>query len=388
VNIKTILSKLKAVPRRRRVAFFFIGGVIIIGVCFLLIPPARKTPVHLTVAVSRGDIEDAILASGTLQPITRVEVGAQVSGQLRHLKVKLGERVKKGQLLAEIDPALAQGDLLMARADLDGLQADRRGKQVRITLAEEEFARMEAMRDAEATSLRDWQRARAELETRRAELSELDARIAKARYLIEQRQINLAYTRIAAPVDGEVLSIDTKEGQTVISAQQAPKILTLGDLSRMEVWAQVSEADIVRVRPGQRAYFSLLGSPEKRYFGSVREIRPTPEKINNAMFYPVLFDVANTDRSLRTDMTAQVGVIQSEVGNSLVVPLTALGDRDVDGRYPIRVLQDGKDPVERKVHIGIKSRTHAQVLDGLEEGERVVTSTEGDENSGMMVSIG
>jgi macrolide-specific efflux system membrane fusion protein len=106
------------------------------------------------------------------------------------------------------------------------------------------------------------------------------------------------------------------------------------------------------------------------------------------MFYPVLFDVANTDRSLRTDMTAQVGVIQSEVGNTLVVPLTALGTRDIDGRYPIRVLQDGKEPVERKVHIGIKSRTHAQVLDGLEEGERVVTSTEGDENSGMMVSIG
>jgi len=184
-----------------------------------------------------------------------------------------------------------------------------------------------------------------------------------------------------------VLTIDTREGQTVIAAQQAPKILTLGDLSRMDVWAQVSEADVVRIKPGQQAYFSLLGAPEQKHTGVVREIQPTPEKISNAMFYRVLFDVPNPEHILRTDMTAQVGVILQSSKGALLLPLTALGNQLADGRYKVRVLKDKAPPQERTVRIGIRSRSHAQVLEGLSEGERVVTTVEDATPGSMTVSV-
>jgi macrolide-specific efflux system membrane fusion protein len=187
---------------------------------------------------------------------------------------------------------------------------------------------------------------------------------------------------------GEVLTIDTREGQTVIAAQQAPKILTLGDLSRMVVWAQVSEADIVRIRTGQRAYFSLLGSPLRRHYGVVREIQPAPEKINNAMFYRVLFDVENPDRALRTEMSAQVGIVQGEIKHGLILPLSALGEQGADGRYQVRVLAADGAALRRQVRIGLKGRTHAQVLDGLRAGERVVTSEPDDARLGVTLSVG
>jgi len=349
-------------------------------------------PVYLSEKVERGSIEDAVLASGVLQPIRKVEVGAQVSGQLKTLKVALGERVRVGQLLAEIDPALALTDLRIQRAELDALRAQQRGASAKLARAEREFARQERLRRDEVSSDKEWQSAVEARDSALADEAMFKARIAQARYKIERQRTELTYTRISAPIDGEVLKIDTKQGQTVISAQQAPKILTLGDLSRMEVWAQVSEADIVRIRPGLRAYFSLLGSPEKRHYGIVREIQPSPEKINNAMFYNVLFDVENPDRSLRIEMTAQVAVVLSQVSNSLQVPLSALGKQADDGRYPVRVLP-GTGPgtgiaQQRMITVGVMSRTHAQVLSGLQEGERIITSPPDESGAGISISMG
>jgi len=361
-------------------------GVVAGSLWFFLRP--AKAPDYLSATVKHGDIEDSVLASGVLQPIRQVDVGAQVSGQLKTLKVKLGQRVEKDQLLAEIDPQLARSDLQIAQADLTGLLAEQRGKEARLGQAQDEFARQQTLRTGGASSQREWQHAKAELQAASADRDELAARISKARYIIAQQQTKLTYTRITAPMMGEVLKIDTKEGQTVISAQQAPKILTLGDLSRIEVWAEVSEADIARIRPGLRAYFYLLGTPEQRHVGVVREIQPTPEKINNAMFYYVLFEVDNPDRSLRVNMTAQVGIVIAEQRNTLMVPLTALSKPEADGRYLVKVLPAKGAPLERKVRIGLKSRTHAEVLDGLKLGEQVITDPPEEPASGVVVSVG
>jgi macrolide-specific efflux system membrane fusion protein len=336
--------------------------------------PSRP-PVHQTILVSRADIEDSVLASGVLHPIRQVDVGAQVSGQLKRLLVRLGDRVVRDQLLAEIDSRLVRSDLQIARADLAVLQAELSGQKAKCRLADEERSRQNALYAAHAGSERDWQRARAHSQEQLAAHDSLLARISKARHAIAQQQARLTYTRITAPLEGEVLEIATQAGQTVIAAQQAPKIMTLGDLSRMEVRAQVSEADIGRIRLGQRAYFYLLGSPQQRYYGVVREIQPSPEKINNAMFFHVLFDVDNAARNLRLNMTAMVVIVLSMQSNALVLPLAALGAPDADGRYRVRVLADGLAQ-ERRVQIGLKSRTHAQILSGLSQGDAVLGSAD------------
>lgn len=370
----SILRRLGCLLRRRRKAALALAGAGLLSVAALswALRPGTPSQAYLTAKVAVGDLEQTILASGILKPIRQVEVGAQVSGQLRQLSVKLGQRVKRGQRLAEIDPALAEGKLRMVQADLERNLAERRGKRALLDGAEQEFERQQVLLAAEATSRKDWQDAGHRRSQLRAEVAALDAQIVKDRYQIELAQVELGYTRIGAPMDGEVLSLDTREGQTVIASQQAPKILSLGDLSKMEVQAQVSEADIVHVHPGQKAYFTLLGDPEQRYFGVVREIRPTPEKINNAMFYTVLFDAANPQRLLRVDMTVQVGLIRAEAKQALLVPLTALEEPQDDGRYRVRVVAEGQAPEPRLVRIGLRGRTEAQVLAGLRAGEEVV----------------
>jgi len=384
-----LFSWLCRVVRHRPKAMLALIGI---GSCvgallFYWVTNGKDTPV-LTVTVARGDLEQAVLASGVLKPIRQVDVGAQASGQLQRLHVQLGQRVAKGQLLAEIDPSLAQGKLQMAQADLDASLAERRGKLATLASADQEVSRQARLLAADATSEKGWLDAHHKRDELRASLAMLDAQIVKQRYQIGQARVELGYTRIVAPMAGEVLTRDTKEGQTVIAVQEVPKILSLGDLSRMEVQAQVSEADVLRVQPGQRAYFSLLGAPDARYFGTVSSIRPTPEKINNAMFYTVLFDVDNPERLLRVDMTVQVGVIQAEVKNGLLLPMSALGEQTADGRHRVKVLPGEGEPVERLVRIGLKGRTQAQVLDGLKEGERVVSTEVREDEGGVQFSVG
>ena len=141
-----------------------------------------------------------------------------------------------------------------------------------------------------------------------------------------------------APIDGDVVSINTLEGQTVVASFQVPTLMKLADLSTMTVKAQVSEADVVRVKAGLPVYFTILGDPDTRYHGTLRAVQPSPEKINNAVFFNALFDVPNPERTLRVDMTAQVAIMLGEAKQALTVPLTALGARDKDGRHEVRVL--------------------------------------------------
>jgi membrane fusion protein, macrolide-specific efflux system len=367
-----ILAFLRRQRLRRMVLVVLAALLISSAIVWLVRGGGRVEPAYMTSVVALADVERSVLASGVLQPIHKVDVGAQVSGQLKRLHVRLGQTVSRGDLLAEIDPQLAQTDLQIAQAELDATQAEYRGVAAKLVEAREEWGRQQSLSRAGISSLRELQRALAERRRLESDLAGVSARVAKGRYSVEQQRTRLAYTRIAAPIDGQVLSIDTREGQTVIAAQQAPTILKLGDLSRIEVRAQVSEADIGRIRSGMPAFFTLLDASGVRYRGTVREIQPTPEKLNNAMFFNVLFDVDNPKRLLRPDMTAQVTLIERSVRQVPTVLLTALDDEIGNGFYRVRV-QTASDRIEtRKVRIGLIGRTHAQVLQGLTPGERVI----------------
>ncbi|KAG0163229.1 hypothetical protein DFQ30_000502 [Apophysomyces sp. BC1015] len=386
---------MKKLSRRRRFAAVGLAAVLLLGVLGWHLLAPDKRPQYLTANIERADLENAVLATGTLQAFKQVDVGAQVSGQLKSLKVKLGDKVKKDQWLAEIDPVISQNALRQAEENVENLVAQKRATAAQLAQSELAYRRQQQMLPDDATSRQDYETARAALDVQRANLASLDAQIRAARIQIETSQANLGYTRIVAPMDGKVVAIVTQDGQTVIAQQQAPVILKLADLDTMTVKAQVSEADVIHVHPGQSAYFTILGEPDKRYYGTLRAIEPAPQnfldtqnslggmggggsKPNTAVFYNALFEVPNPGHRLRISMTAQVGVLLGTARQALNIPAAALGAKNKDGRYAVRVLGASNKVITRQVRIGINNNVKVEVLDGLKAGERVVIGEAAD----------
>ncbi len=345
---------------------------------------AEPPPEYLTAPVTRMHLEEAVLATGTLEPIQQVNVGAQVNGQLKSLKVKLGDRVKKGMLLAEIDPVLQQNDLRNAEASLENFKAQKRAREAQLTQYELAYARQKKMFEYDASSQADLETAKAQVDSTRAELAALDAQIVQANVQVDTARANLGYTRIVAPIDGEIISIVTQEGQTVVSMQTAPTILIMANLDTMTVKAQISEADVIRIRPGMPVYFTTLGDPDTKHRSTLRAVEPAPDNIatssqatvsaatSTAVYYNGLFDIDNADHVLRPSMTAQVSIVLGEADNALTVPVTALGKK-VPGGYEVRTLKNGV-PETRTVKTGLNNNINVEVLEGLSEGEQVIVS--------------
>jgi macrolide-specific efflux system membrane fusion protein len=356
---------------------------IAIGLAVYAIQAPADAPQYLTATTERGDIENAVLATGVLEGIKQVDVGAQVSGQLKSLKVKVGDKVKKGQWLAEIDPLILQNTLRKAQVDEENLQAQRRATAAQLRQAKSVYDRYKGLQVDESVSRQDFEDAESTFQVQQANLLSLDAQIKSAHIQIDTAKINLAYTRIVAPIDGDVVGIVTQEGQTVIANQLAPVLLKLADLDTMTVKAQVSEADVIHISPGQQVYFTILGEADKRYYAKLRGTEPAPQnfletqtagtpKQNSAVFYNALFDVPNPDHRLRIAMTAQVRIVLDTAQAALMVPVAALGARNNDGSYPLRVLDAKGRAVSREVKTGINNNVKVQILEGLAEGDKVV----------------
>ena len=211
---------------------------------------APATPAVITAEVVRGNIEDSVLAAGTIQAAKLINVGAQVSGQVKKLHVKLGDVVEPGQPIAEIDAATQQNNLKDAQAALGSAQAQKSAKQSALALAQNNFERQKYMFEHEASSKADYQSAQHALAAAKAELAAAEAAIAQHTVRVQTAQTNLGYTRITAPMAGTVVAIVTDEGQTVNANQTAPTIIKLAQLDAMTIQAQISEADVPRVAPG------------------------------------------------------------------------------------------------------------------------------------------
>lgn len=349
-------------------------------------------PSFITARPERMDLEQTVLASGTLSGSRTVDVGAQVSGQLKRLRVGLGDQVRKGQLLAEIDPVLQQYALSTAEAGVQSLQAQRDAQQALLRQYELAFRRQQRMLAQEAGASADLESAQGALENTRATIASLDAQIGSGRIAVATARANLDYTRIVAPMDGTVIAITTQQGQTVVSNQSAPTILTLANLDTLTVKAQISEADVDKVRPGQLVYFTTLGDAQTRHYSRLRAIEPAPTSYttassstssssssssssstttSTAIYYNGLFELPNPGHRLRTAMTAQVSIVLQSARRALCIPASALGDPDPDGSCLVRVLVGGQ-PQARRVRIGINNHIQAQVLDGLGEGDLVL----------------
>ena len=331
-----------------------------------------KSTVHYTTAsVERGNVESTVVAAGIVQPFSYVDVGAQTSGKLKSLKVKRGDQVEKNQLLAEIDPILAATALSADRAALENMTSQRSLKQAQLTLTTLQRDRNDTLFAHDLISANERDITRAAYKVAFADAASLSAQMKQATAAVNTGKANVGYTKITAPMAGEVVSITTLEGQTLNANQQAPNILRIGDIDTVTVWAQVSEADIVRVRPGLDVYFTILGD-SVRWNGTIRQLLPTPELINNVVFYDVLFDIPNPKRELKIQMTAQVFIVLARAKGVLLIPAAAIGNAGEGTEARVQVLKADGKVESRAIKIGIKSEILAEVTDGLTEKERVV----------------
>lgn len=419
------------------IAFVLVGAV---AVTATLLMQREEKPQFTTSVVERGDIENLVTATGTLQPRDYVDVGAQVSGQLKVLHVDIGSEVKQGDLLAEIDATVYAANVDGTRAQLASQQAQLRDRQSQLKLAEITYRRQVNLHKEDATTQESLESAEASLTSVKAQLDVLKAQIQQTESNLRVQEANLNYANIYAPMDGTVVSLTSRQGQTLNANQQAPTIMTIADLSTMTVQTQVSEADISKLKTGMAVYFTTLGSQSRRWYSTLDRIQPTPEVLNNVVLYNALFDVPNSERVLMKQMTTQVFFITSQARNALTVPVSALtftapvmpprepraegqpqangeprnenresanADRPrtslADGERRPRMMPDGGEgrgwgqrraqgngentrrpaTVEvvkangsrevRPVVVGVTNRIQAEILEGLNEGDVVVT---------------
>ena len=382
-----------------------LGKVLVIAIPMLLLiwfisskNQANQLGVETQLLMSEitiGDIENIVPAVGSIRPIQIVEVGAQVSGQLVALRVKAGDKVSKGDLLAEIDATQQRSRVDASRASLAGLEAQLASSRSNLGLAELNTERQRYLMAAEAASQLDYDTSINTLSSAVASLTQLERQIDQSRASLAIEERELEFTQVIAPIDGTVMSIAMSEGRTLNASQQSPTILTLADLSVMEVQPEISEADVGQLQSGMEVYFTTLGAGNRRWTSTLKRILPQPSVINNVVLYIGLFDIDNSDGTLLPEMTAQVYFVQSAVRGVTIVPLGALTFSDQMERLDNRTNQirnrDNQDlrlrerrastQVQlsdgiyetREVIIGLTSRTHAEVISGLEIGERVVS---------------
>ncbi|MFJ7313605.1 efflux RND transporter periplasmic adaptor subunit [Pseudomonas sp. NPDC098747] len=354
-----------------------------------ILPPSRDK--FATVQVSRGDIESSVTALGTLQPRRYVDVGAQASGQIRKIHVEVGDVVKEGQLLVEIDPATQKAKLDASQFSIENLKAQLQEQQAQHELARQKYQRQQNLAAGGATREEDVQTARAELKATQARIDMFRAQIRQAEASLRSDQAELGYTRIYAPMAGTVVALDAREGQTLNAQQQTPLILRIAKLSPMTVWAEVSEADIGHVKPGMSAYFTTLSGGNRRWNSTVRQILPVPPKpldqtsqgggspssssksgSARVVLYTVLLDVDNADNALMAEMTTQVFFVANQAKDVLTAPVAALQGSAQADRQTARVIAANGEIQSREVQIGISDRLKVQILNGLNEGDHLL----------------
>src|SRR5882672_24889 len=311
--------------RHRASAILLLLGLIALGGGYYWYTASSNTAGKpVVVAATRADLEDVITAVGNLQPLTSVDVGAQVSGQLDTLHVQIGDDVQKGQLLAEIDSSVMAAKVDAGNAQLQNYQAQLAEKQSQLALAQLQADRQTRLLKDNATSQDAFDSAAAASKSAAAQVKSVQAQIQQSESSLKADKATLSYSKIYAPMTGTVSAIPAKQGQTLNANQSAPLILTIADLSTMTVFTQVSEADVPKLRLGMDAYFTTLGNGNNRHTGKLRQILPTPTVTNNVVLYTALFDVANPNKQLMTQMTAQVFFVRAAAQNAVIVPVAAL----------------------------------------------------------------
>ena len=344
----------------------------------------RRGPEFTTEPITRGDVTTAVTATGTVNAVTTVNVGTQVSGRIQSIDVDYNSRVKKGEVIAQIDPALFEAQVAQAKANLSNARAN-------LDKAEATLADAKRTRDRYQELFARDLVARSELDTAETNYATDAASVAAAKTQIDQAaaalalaETNLHYTKIVSPVDGVVISRNVDVGQTVAASFQTPTLFVIAaDLTKMQIDTSVDEADISGIKPGQDVEFSVDAYPDETFRGTVSQVRNAAVTVQNVVTYDVVVTVDNKDLKLKPGMTAEVSIITAVARGVLRIPDAALRFRPCENGRPLPggpgpavwVLENGK-PVRVPVTVGISDGTYSELLSGdLKEGQPVITES-------------
>lgn len=363
---------------------------------FLRKPESRVT--FTTAPVTRGDILQTVSATGTIQAVNTVDVGTQVSGTINSIRVDYNSSVKKGQVIATIDPTLFQAEVNKARADLASAKAGVAESQADLNEASRDYKRKKTLFDKDFIAASELDTALTRVETSRARLQSAKASVQQAQAGLDKAQANLNYTTITAPLDGVIVGKDVSEGQTVAASYSTPTLFTIAeDLTQMQVEADVDEADIGYIKDGMKVTFSVDTFPEDLFQGYVYQIRLQPQTVENVVTYTVVIRVDNPEMKLKPGMTANVSVEVASARDILRVSTAAFrftppddmanGQAHARNRYPGPVvwvlLKNDEQPMKAvPVTMGLTDGSFTEISGDLQEGQQIITGATGLSNKG------
>jgi len=352
----------------------------------------EEAPSYETLALDRGSIVSRVSASGTVSARTTVLVGSQVSGRLSEIHVDFNSVVKKGQLLARIDPRIFEAGVEQAKANLQAARAQVLRAQANLGEAEREVERKRVLTERRLIASVELESAQARLVVARADVESAKSSLAQASASLDQAELNLAFTSIISPIDGVVISRDVDVGQTVAASLQAPTLFTLAeDLRQMQVHTNVAESDVARIKEGGEAEFSVDAYPGRTFKGTIREIRNAAQNVQNVVTYNAVIDVENPALELMPGMTASVSFVLAQRDDALRIPNAALRFRPPGAQVPrapqgertIWLEGPAGDAQPVSIRTGITDGTYTEVLSGADPGSRAIVDVRGTGGAGQ-----
>lgn len=341
-----------------------------------------------TQSITRINIDQSIEAVGEVYAKEQVDVGAQVSGQITKLYVQIGDKVKAGDLIAQIDKDKQQNDLDITKAQLASTKANLESKKVALEIASSQYQREQKLYSNKATSLENLETLKNNFYGLKASVADLNAQVVQLEITLKNAEKDLGYTTITAPMDGIIINVAVDEGQTVNANQSTPTIVKIANLDEMEIRMEIAEADVSKIKVGTAVKFSILNDPEKKYEAKISSIDPantttsdaksnsssssTSSSSTSAIYYYAKVFVKNRDNFLRIGMSVENSIVIKSAPNALAVPTYAI--KNDKGGYFVELLRGGQI-IKSYVKIGIKDSINTQILDGVSENDLLVLSS-------------
>ena len=371
--------------------FILLGLAVAAGAAYYFFSNNNKQETtYLTESVTRGNVEKTVVASGSVESVNEVDVGAQVSGKITKLYVKLGQEIKKGEMIADIDSTTQINTLNTKKAALVSYQAQLKAKKTAYDVALSSYNRLSKLYTQKATSLDSLNSAKSTLDNAKAEMEAIEANIKQAEIEVNTAETNVGYTKITAPMDGTVISVPVSEGQTVNANQTTPTIVTIADLSKMKIKPEISEGDITKVKAGQEVSFTILSDSQTVYHSVIDSVDPantttsdssstssstsssSSSSTTSAIYYYANVLIDNPNRTLRIGMTTENNIKIANAKDVLLVSNMAI--QKLDGKSFVNVLNDKNQPEQREVETGVQNDFQTEIKSGLNEGEKVIVS--------------
>lgn len=340
----------------------------------------EDTITYITQPVRRQNVEKVVNVTGEVKAVDLVTVGAQVSGKIEKLYVSIGQTVKMGDMIAEIDSTTQQNDVDIAKAKMSSYQAQLKAAKTSLKIAKKQYQRMQSLKKQNAASTEDLENAEDGYESAMSKVAEIEASLKETEISLSTAETNLGYTKITAPLDGTIVSVPVKVGQTINAAMDTPTIVQIADLNQMEIYIEISEGDIGNIKPGVKVTYSVLADMNKVYETTLKSIDPALTLLTDDQYTEVVDSseaiyfygrlvVPNADGKLRIGMTTQNVIYVESAEDVLTVPAMALKG-DVDGKYVEVRTAEGVE--RRPVITGVSDDLNVEIKKGVSEGEEVV----------------